>query len=108
MAAVISMREFYPTGWPTQKSFCLESGLPYNGGGSTSLQAAPEAWSRRSATEGCGMFTMLLAVGALGTAAGVGLAVGKRRPVLGVLAAAGVILAAVAGYCVLLALSLLM
>jgi hypothetical protein len=47
----------------------------------------------------------LLAAAALGTAVGVGLVVGRRRPVLGVLAAAGVLLAAVAGYCALVALT---
>ena len=52
------------------------------------------------------MLSVLLATAVLSTAAGVGLAVGRERPALGVLAAAGVLLAAVAGYCVLLALSL--
>jgi hypothetical protein len=48
----------------------------------------------------------LFAVAALGTAAGVGLAVGRRRPVLGALAAASVLLAAVAAYCIILGLAL--
>jgi hypothetical protein len=52
------------------------------------------------------MFSVMLATAALGTAAGVGVVVGRRRLLLGVLAAAGVLVAAVAGYCVLLALSL--
>jgi hypothetical protein len=52
------------------------------------------------------MLSMLLATAALGTAAGVGVAVGRRRPILGVLAAVGVLLAAVTSYCVVLALSL--
>jgi hypothetical protein len=52
------------------------------------------------------MFSVLLAAAVLGTAAGVGLKVGRRRPVLGVLAALGVLLAAVAGLCLVLALSL--
>jgi hypothetical protein len=52
------------------------------------------------------MFSVVVATAALGTAAGVGLVVGRRRPVLGLLAAAGVFLAAVAGYCVVLALTL--
>jgi hypothetical protein len=49
--------------------------------------------------------SVLIAAAALGTAVGVGVVVGRRRPVWGVLAAAGVILAAVAGYCALVALT---
>jgi hypothetical protein len=52
------------------------------------------------------MLSVLVATTALGTAAGVGVAVGRRRPLLGWLAAVGVLLAALAGYCVLLAFSL--
>jgi hypothetical protein len=53
------------------------------------------------------MFSVLLAVAVLGAAAWVGLDVGRRhRPLLGVLAALGVVLAAVAGLCLVLALSL--
>jgi hypothetical protein len=48
----------------------------------------------------------LCAAAALGIAAGVGVAVGRRRPVLGALAAVGVLLAAVAAYCILLGLAL--
>jgi hypothetical protein len=52
------------------------------------------------------MFSVLLATASLGLATGVGLVVGRRRPLLGALAAAGVLLAAVAAFCVVLALSL--
>jgi hypothetical protein len=52
------------------------------------------------------MFTVLLATVVLGLAAGLGLAVGRRRPLPGVLTAAGMLLTAVAGFCLVLALSL--
>jgi hypothetical protein len=53
------------------------------------------------------MFSLLLAAAVLSAAVWVGLDVGKRRrPLLGVLAALGVLLAAVAGLCLVLALSL--
>jgi hypothetical protein len=53
------------------------------------------------------MFSLsaLVAIAAVVTAAGVGVVVGRRRPVRGALAAAGVLLAAVAGYCALVALA---
>jgi hypothetical protein len=52
------------------------------------------------------MFSVLFATATLGLAAGVGLVVGRRRPLLGALAAAGVLLAAAATFCIVLALSL--
>lgn len=53
------------------------------------------------------MFLLLLAALVLGVAVVVGLDVGRRRrPLLGVLAAAGVLLAAAACYCVVMGLSL--
>ena len=52
------------------------------------------------------MLTLLVATAVLGTATGVGLAVGRRRPLLGLLAAGGVLLGAVAAFAVVLAFSL--
>ena len=52
------------------------------------------------------MFSLLFATATLGLAAGVGVIVGRRRPLLGGLAAAGVLAAAVAVCCVVLAFSL--
>jgi hypothetical protein len=52
------------------------------------------------------MFSVFLATAALGTAAGVRVVVGRRRPLLGLLAAVGVLVAAVVGFAIVLAFSL--
>jgi hypothetical protein len=70
------------------------------------LPRRPVSILTRSAIEGVFMFSVFLATAALGTAAGVGVVVGRRRPLLGVLAAVGVLVAAVAGFCIVLELSL--
>ena len=52
------------------------------------------------------MLSMYLAIAAFITAVGLGLGIGRRRPLLGMMVAAGVILFAVGGYCVMMTFAL--